>query len=89
VITEPLGPCQPRVEILGIEIAVVDGVTGGRQPLDDRPVQTGVEAGFDRVGIEHEDFHRRPRRSARQRHTLVIVHSAFCNPLNRNDLPER
>ena len=36
VIGEPLGARQPRVEILGIEIAIVDRVALGGKPLDDR-----------------------------------------------------
>ena len=53
----PLGPRQARIEILGVEIAVVDLMPLGLQTLDDQTVHRGVEAGLYRVGIENEDFH--------------------------------
>ena len=57
MIGEPLGAGEPRVEILGIEVEVVDCMAGGGQALDDQPVERGVEAGLDRMGVEDEDFH--------------------------------
>ena len=43
------------------------------QPLDDQPVQAGIEAGLDRMGVEDEDVHQ----------------PAFCSPLNKKVRPER
>ena len=66
VVAKPLRPCQPRIEILGVEIAVVDRMACRGEPLDDRLVQAGVKAGLHRVRVKHQDVHRSPRGSARR-----------------------
>ncbi len=73
VVAEPFGSRQPWIETLGIKVAVIDRMARRREPLDDHPVQTGVEAGLDRMGVEHEDVHQ----------------PAFCSPLNKKVRPER
>ena len=51
----PLLAREHRIEILGIEIAIVDLVAGGRRALDGRAVQRRAEARLDRMGEEDED----------------------------------
>ena len=78
VIGEPLGARQPRIEALGVEVAIVDLVarcavsrsTISRCSAALKLVSTGM-------GVEDEDVHARVRQLA------------LCRPLNRNVLPER
>ena len=76
VIGHPLGARHARVEIFRIEIAVVDNVPFGEQPLDDQPVQAGIVTCFDGMGVEDQDLH-------------ALHQPAFCRPLKRNGLPVR
>jgi hypothetical protein len=57
MIGKPFGAGEPRVEVFGIEVQVVDRMAAGSETLNDQPVKRGIETFLDGMGVEDKDFH--------------------------------
>jgi hypothetical protein len=61
MVGSPFAGGEHRLEILGIEVAIIDLVAGGNQRIHGAAVQRRLEAAFYRMGVNHQKphFHRR------------------------------
>jgi hypothetical protein len=57
VVVQAFFPRHHRVEVLGVEVAVVDRVAGRAEVLQHLLVERRGEAGFDRMAVDDEDMH--------------------------------
>ena len=55
VVSPPFGRAQDRIEALGIEVAIIDLVTGAMQRFVDPAMQRGGEAVAERMGKDDQN----------------------------------